>query len=276
MDYSATITDGLYSCVEIQANGTYNRHIATDAQSNSLETVPYPHQGFAQSCNDNKIGVLLTDNGDIIIIKNQKMICSKHNGHWTFSMHEYAISKLMSFLTEIPDEKRKNAATTIYRTLIDVSYSHGGACIAIAKDSKNPELLRMTYPTLLNEEDKNNVLKAIKGNKQKDLTKSEKAETRDSLIRINALKGFAGGYALYYELDAFLRRELIEMDGALVLGPKGEIHAVASIINPNGASVYSGARTTAAIRLSNHGLGIKVSQEGYIKFYENEEETLSI
>ena len=72
-DYSATISDGLYSCVEILANGQYKSHIATKSHEESLDTIPYPHQGFAQQCDNGKIGVLLTESGDIIIIKDKKI-----------------------------------------------------------------------------------------------------------------------------------------------------------------------------------------------------------
>ena len=276
-DYSATISDGLYSCVEIMANGQYKCHIATSSKEESLDTIPYPHQGFAQQCDNGKIGVLLTEAGDIIIIKDKTMICSKHNGHWTYNNHEYAIRKILDHLTDVPEEDRDKAAHTIYRTLIDVSYSHGGACIAIAEKPLKPELLRMAYPTLLNDSDKQIVSDAIEQDPSAlPLSAVELDSSPQSEFRLSALKGFAGNFTKYYNLDCFLRRELIEMDGALILGPQGEIHAVASIINPNGASVYSGGRTTAAIRLSKHGLGIKVSQDGYIKFYENGDETLSI
>lgn len=275
-DYSATISDGLYSCVEIQADGFYKQHIQTNAGGESLDTIPYPHQGFAQQCDKGKIGVVLTDVGDIIIIKDKKMICSKHNGHWTYNNHEYAIKKILSYLTSVPEAERDPAARTIYRTLIDVSYSHGGACIAITNDANNPTLLKMAYPTLLNESDKQLVKDSIGLDERNQLSDEELHNTPQSEFRLSALKGFVGDFTIYHKLDPFLRRELIEMDGALILGPSGEIHAVASIINPNGASAYSGGRTTAAIRLSIHGMGIKVSQDGYIKFYENGMETLSI
>lgn len=274
MNYSATISDGLFSCVEVFADGSFCAHIPSSQLHNELCTIPYPHQGFAFECQKGKVGILLTTEGDIIIIADQKMVCSKHNGHWTYNQFDIATQTIQAHLSCICEEKRLSAAQSILSTLIDVAYSHGGACLAISYDNPpNTALLRMTYPTLLNNEDRLLVEQAASISDGVPLQENEK-ETDP--FRMTVLQHLVGENRDFTVLNAYLRRELLEMDGALILGPDGIIHAVASIVNTNGASVMSGARTTAAIRLSKFGLAIKVSQDGYMKFYEKEKEILSI
>lgn len=273
-NYSATISDGLYSFVEIYANGYFCKHYPSSASDTSLYTVPYPHQGFAEACTDGKIGVLLTTEGDIILINEQKLFCSKHNGRWTYNLFENAIKLIENRLTHCPEGVRLQAAQEIFHTLIDVSYSHGGACIAIASsEPPDTDLLRMTYPTLLDDYERKTVEKSCISSSIPPLTDAEK-ETDP--FRMKVLRHLVGHERSFLQLNRYLRRELIEMDGALILGSDGKVHAVASIVNTNGASVMSGARTTAAMRLSEYGLAIKVSQDGYMKFYEKGQEILSI
>lgn len=273
-NYSATISDGLFSCVEVYADGSFDRHIPSNSLQNNLYTIPYPHKGFAQECCNGKVGILLTTEGDIIIISDQKMIYSKHNGRWTHNQFDLATCVLVEHLSAISENSRMDAAQSILSTLIDVSYSHGGACLAIAeKNPPDPDLLRMTYPMLLDKEDRLIVESAVSMSAAKALQPNEK-ET-DS-FRITVLRHLIGQNRIFHALNAYLRRELLEMDGSLILGSDGLIHAVASIVNTNGASVMSGARTTAAIRLSMFGLAIKVSQDGYMTFYKQGKEILTI
>lgn len=273
-NYSATISDGLFSCVEVYADGSFDRHIPSSSLQNELYTIPYPHKGFALECCNGKVGILLTTEGDIIIVSDQKMIYSKHNGRWTHNQFDIATSLLEEHLSAIYENSRLAAAQSILSTLIDVSYSHGGACLAIAdKNPPDPNLLRMTYPMLLDETDRLIVESAASESAEKKLQPNEK-ET-DS-FRITVLRQLIGQNRIFHSLNAYLRRELLEMDGSLILGSDGIIHAVASIVNTNGASVMSGARTTAAIRLSMFGLAIKVSQDGYMTFYKQGKEILTI
>lgn len=272
-NYSATISDGVFSYVEIYADGAYHRHIPSLPTENSLYAIPYPHQGFAQACDNGKIGVLLTTEGDIIIISKHRLAYSKHNGRWTYNMFELAeevIEKQLQHICEL--STRKAAAQMILQTLVDVSYSHGGACIAIANDKPLPtKLLRMTYPTLLCVDDRARVESDT--DESDPLTEDEK---KTDSFRLSVLNTLVGLDQPFHHLNSYLRRELVEMDGALILGADAKVYAVASIVNTNGASVLSGARTTAAVRLSQYGLAIKVSQDGYMTFYKNCEEILSI
>lgn len=265
-DYSATISDGQFSCILLSADGQYQQHIDTLlSDETKTKFVPYPHQGFSQLCIDGKIGILLTREGDILIIHHGCLQYTKHNGRWTRNQYDRAKKLLENCFS---GKDKDECAERVLQTLIDVAYSHGGACLAISdKCPPSVELLKMAYPTLLDEDNRKKV------EQSSELTDSEKQ--RDDQ-RMQALQQLIRQDRLFYKINAFLRRELIEMDGAIILDSSGKIYSVASIVNTNGAGVFSGARTTAAMRLSKYGIAIKVSQDGYMKFYKNEKEILQI
>jgi DNA integrity scanning protein DisA with diadenylate cyclase activity len=67
----------------------------------------------------------------------------------------------------------------------------------------------------------------------------------------------------FQELDRRLRRELAAIDGATVIRSDGTILAVGAILRIPGGSL-GGGRRAAAQELGKLGLGIKVSQDGGI------------
>lgn len=101
---------------------------------------------------------------------------------------------------------------------------------------------------------KNAGLKPIKKEeKQKRLLKRKVV---DALVN---RKGFL-------EIDRKLRAELIAMDGACILDLSGNVCAVGAIIqNDSGSS--GGGRSAAAKKLSNFGIAIKISSDGYIELF---------
>lgn len=100
----------------------------------------------------------------------------------------------------------------------------------------------------------------------------EKRAALKNLIRHNDgvnLKSF-------YELDRHLRRELLELDGAMVFSKSGLIHVIGTIIKLDGSGSDGGGRTAAAMQLSRFGLAIKISQDGYVQLFKNEVKILEI
>ena len=60
-----------------------------------------------------------------------------------------------------------------------------------------------------------------------------------------------------------LRAELLSIDGATLVFDDGSVFAVGAILKiPGGSS--SGGRKAAALTLAEHGIGIKVSNDGHI------------
>jgi hypothetical protein len=68
-----------------------------------------------------------------------------------------------------------------------------------------------------------------------------------------------------------VRKELLGLDGALVLYPNGAVYAAGAILNLGDVHLGTeGGRSAAAKTLSNYGLGIKISEDGMISGYKKE------
>ena len=254
-DYSATINDGIYSAVELFADGSFKEHFTIGVSgSEQLPSIPYPFSGFAARCCKEKIGVILTDTGDILIINNKKLCYTKHNGNWLCGMADKVIDQIKQEV----NLKSREQAEIIYQAIVDVSYSRGGACIGIINDSELPPPLMETIKAgLLSVDQPSGKLLALKtmistGTEQHVRPKS------------------------FFELERALRRELLELDGAMVLSNNGDIHVIGTIIKLEGSGSDGGGRTAAAKQLSEYGLAIKVSQDGYVQIFKNREPILEI
>lgn len=254
-DYSATINDGIYSAVELFADGTFKAHltICNDIKK-KLPSIPYPFGGFADLCTDDKIGVLLTASGDILIINDKKLCYTKHNGRWVKCMSDKIIEQIQQ---ELGLDNSDNVEA-IYQAVVDVSYSRGGACIGIVKDDQLPQKLRdMIEAGLLEENVEDQKRCAIK-----------------NMISVSAKAGCR--QQNFFELDRALRRELLELDGAMVLSSSGLIHVIGTIIKLDGSGSDGGGRTAAAMQLSEYGIAIKISQDGYVQLYKDREAIMEI
>ena len=67
----------------------------------------------------------------------------------------------------------------------------------------------------------------------------------------------------FAQIPRKLRAELLSIDGATLIFDDGSVFAVGAILKiPGGSS--SGGRKAAAMTLAEHGIGIKVSNDGHI------------
>ncbi len=254
-DYSATINDGLYSAVELYTDGFFKEHLTIhNSTEEQIPSIPYPFNGFANLCTKSKIGILLTETGDILIINDQKLCYTKHNGNWLCNMSEKAIQEIDRELPGITTQQ----AEVIYQAVVDVSYSRGGACIGIVNEDDLPEKLN----------------EMIKAGLLISTEPSEKLCALRNMVSVQTEQGIR--QKSFFELDRALRRELLELDGAMVLSSSGYIHAIGTIIKLDGSGSDGGGRTAAAKQLSCYGLAIKVSQDGYVKLYRNQNAILEI
>ena len=67
-------------------------------------------------------------------------------------------------------------------------------------------------------------------------------------------------------LDRKLRSELLGLDGACIIGCNGEVQAFGAIIRNKSGSL-GGGRGAAARKLSEYGMAVKISTDGYIELY---------
>lgn len=80
----------------------------------------------------------------------------------------------------------------------------------------------------------------------------------------------------FFNLDRKLRCELIALDGACIIDSQdGTVYSFGAIIQNDSGSA-TGGRSAAAKKLSQYGAAIKISTDGYIDIFINEELVYSI
>ena len=280
-EFSATITDGITSIVELDIYGNfigYNSVIDKNIIEGCTLINCLPIR-FAQIISkhvlENKIGVFLLSNGDIIIAKNQTIELVKRNGKWSnFNFRSFLNAMSLYETTSKIDD---NLLKEVFSTSLDVSFAHSGGIIAIVdkwEDLKNVHNESILSPAdnLRNGMDDFNLTKEMPN--EKDYNIKKRLKKRQFLMRLTSENNSETSKqysANFCNLDRRLRAELVGLDGATIINKFGDIIAFGAIIeNEKGSS--GGGRGAAAKKLSNFkGLAIKISTDGYIEVYINGE-----
>lgn len=285
-DYAATLSDCIHSVIELDKECNFSRYLSiTDGGAVSgyelSHFLPYRFAGVIQQyVEGDAVGVFLLNNGDIVLAKNQSVQFIKRNLKWVNM--SYDVFANVVFAKYKKGNVPKELLEQVYASTLDVSFSHTGGIISVIKDIKHLtnipktesvigkpiELLPILNPcdNLINHytlDELNQVLDDL--HKELGIKPVKKEEKKKRLLKrkvVDALVDQKG----FIEIDRKLRAELIAMDGACILDLKGRVCAVGAIIqNDSGSS--GGGRSAAAKKLSNYGLAIKVSTDGYIELF---------
>ncbi len=262
-DSSAVFTDGIFSGILLDKNGKLLSFLTrnTPAPINTKNQdmfVPFQFVDIAQHCNGNTIGIIVLTNGEIMLIKNRAVCFAKRGSKWvSFDWERVYINLRPYFLlgTDKDEESIRNKIKDIYCTLLDVSFSHTGGCLAIViPDIGTDEISKII---------KDRFDLSITGNLPEGVSdeSKEKIEVLKYLLvdNNNTIRSF-------FDIEKPLRKEILSLDGATVVSLDGSFYCAGSIVAvPGGSS--SGGRAAAAKRLAQIGVGIKVSEDGYIEAF---------
>lgn len=242
-DFGKILTNSIDSLLYLDCNCNLMSHGDMDDIKNSdLKDCYYPlrFKRFANLSKEQQLLVfVLTRDGEILIFQKGSLIFSKRRGKWTYYIHNILIKQMGRI-------RDKDLKKSVYSTILDASFSKGGACIALVRD------LTGIY-------DKKNFV----GNDPNSPFKS-KCCHRLILGAEGALK--------FNELSRILRLELVSMDGAVILKSDGTVIAVGAIINIKDGNNSEGGRTAASKGLAKRGIAIKVSNDGYIRAFKKHKE----
>lgn len=264
-DYSATLTDCIHSVIELDEQGKLIRYNSLSQDgvkySNDHGIRPYRFSLVLDNfVTQDKVGVFLLINGDIIISKNRQVRFVKRNLKWLNMSYEAFINAIGSFTAS------KAVVREVYASMLDVSFSHTGGIIAIVNDLEQLRSANILSPS----DDIKNT-----GDIPKQLGSSVTSHDLEKrLLKRRSIHALIN-HNSFCELDRKLRAELIAMDGACIISPEGEMLAVGAIIqNESGSS--GGGRGAACKRLSKYGVAIKISTDGYIEMFKSEELIYSV
>ena len=101
----------------------------------------------------------------------------------------------------------------------------------------------------------------------------EKEFYNKKIEKLDILKKIANNN--FYSLDERLLLELSSMDGAIIIDSNGKILAISSIVDLKKRG-EGGGRSAAAKTLSEYGIAIKISEDGYVEMYYEEKIIYSI
>ena len=273
-DAAAVLTDCIHSVFELDRNCNLLRHISV-SEGNRLEFCDLDYRiplRFTQIIQNHvkgkKIGIFLLSNGDLVLAKNGEMRFVKRNLQWlnlSYDAFEYAMGP---FTKKYPVQEDK-LIRSVFASVLDVSFSHTGGIIAVVNTAEDED---SSFDwSILNEFD-NLRKEEIKSKSQEDAThkkleedQKELEDNQKRLLKKTVLKKLVND-KLFWEIDRKLRSELISLDGACILNCNGEVLSFGAIIqNDSGSS--GGGRGAAAKKLSQYGMAVKISTDGYIEVY---------
>lgn len=287
-DSSAVLSDCIHSVLELDRNcNLIGYHSVTE----NLETLPscelseYIPIRFIQTVQQfiplktnesgsDKVGVFLLSNGDILLVKNGTTRFVKRNLQWLNLSEPAFINSLNSneqyfpINDYVPSEMEK-ILRSVYASVLDVSFSHTGGIIAIIdpkyiNDLMTSKILCPFDNLQISDEDATSLGESLQFPEQLEAKKVR----RKLLKRLIQCDHF-------YTVDRKLRNELIALDGACIIDYNGTVYSFGAIIQNDSGSA-TGGRSSAAKKLSDYGIAIKISTDGYIDVYINSELVYSI
>ncbi len=281
-DSSAVLSDCIHSVMEIDKNCNLINYLSVTKNVAQIEAcelnnnVPlrflHTVQRFVPeksgSIGSDKVGIFLLNNGDILIVKNGATKFVKRNLRW-LSMNNTSFIASLGFDKQETDKNFENLLANIYASVLDVSFSHSGGLIAIVEPIKISELINKN---VLNPYNNLRVAKkiALQESSSRGFDKPKKEQKIRRKLLTKLLKN-----TTFSDTDRKLRGELIALDGACIVGTDGKIYACGAIIqNDSGSS--TGGRSSAAKKLSQYGVAIKISTDGYIEVYKENSLVYSI
>lgn len=285
-DYAATLSDCIHSVIELDKNCNFSRYLSvTDGgivSEYSLNSfLPYRFANVIQKyVKGDAVGVFLLNNGDIVLSKNQSVQFIKRNLKWLNMSYKVFKDIILAKFKRatVPEDLLEQ----VYASTLDVSFSHTGGIISVIR--KLDHLIavpkadeQVTKPTkalpILNPCDNllykkpldviSSKMDEVQKNAGMKPLRSEEKQKR--LLKREIVDALVCGRK-FIKIDRKLRADLIAMDGACILDTKGNICAVGAIIqNDSGSS--GGGRSAAAKKISNYGLAVKISTDGYIELF---------
>ena len=272
-DFFSVLSNGIQSCIEVDKEGYVLGHILLEKLRFVPTISPYDYIGVAKYCNDKRVGVILLDDGEILLFKNHELMYCKKSGVWGSYCHDEIIQLLSNRTTHTIKEIRKQ----IYFTALDCSFAGTGGCLAyLNKDEIENALTHIDINDIMDE-------KYFEIKKQQLIDESRKLYNMGKPVPISedisyeqyisekrisksaCLKGCIQDKK-FHELNRKFREEIVGVDGATIIDHDGTIVAVGAIVRIEAGS-SGGGRLAATKTLAKYGVAIKVSADGMMQAY---------
>lgn len=266
-DYIKVLTSGYDTLLVCNASGGIVAYDEMETPEERDAISVYAPQTFLPIANwtsRRRYAFCLNRSGDILIFQNRQLFFAKRRGKWLHFSHQAYLAELGH---NSADSCGRTAIEALYLSLLDVSFRRKGACIGFfRKNAVTPWMInerrnQRVSPKLSEAE----LIRISQDNLHRYLY--EIVNDRDILASQSSAKTRLLNAALpdlrFSQIPRKLRAELLSIDGATLVFDDDTLFAVGAILKiPGGSS--SGARKAAAMTLAEHGIGIKVSNDGQI------------
>lgn len=244
-EFAKALTDGVDTWWRIAAVGGVISFESSDAATKLSAPAdgffPERYRPIALRTGGNAVAIALNRNGEILVFAGQVLRFAMRRGAWFNFAHD-SVVKQMSPGGAGSAKLRK----AVYASCLDVSFSRTGGCIGLLRTR---DLAAFRERRIVADTDRI-------GN-----SANPKAQAAATLV---AGREFS-------ELPRSIRKELLALDGAVVLEPNGHVYTAGAILKLANVNLGThGGRSAAAKTLQNYGLGIKISEDGMISGYKKE------
>ena len=274
-DASALLTDGITSYIEIgnkleyKVVETKGKQSIDTGEGNKTKVVfaPFRFMDFAAVCDKNKIGIVMTIHGELLVFVDYALTFTRRVNKWTLydynifneTLFKHSAIEIEEHRSEEEEDKKKQEEEgyikEIYLTCLDVAFARTGGTLAIVRDEGNL----------------NNILRLIEeGDIFSEYMGGEDRSILDTRIKENVVVKNKS----FFELNRKARQELLAIDGVTILN-RYQFVTTGAILESRRrkqTSSHGGARARITRNLSGNklcGLAIKVSADGYIECYAN-------
>lgn len=240
-DFLKVLSNGQDTLMVVNANGRLVRHATLTQPTSSGELMsPVRLAGLAQWTREDpeRAAITLNRNGEILAFKQGALLFARRRGDWRYFPHESVIARFVK--RGMANNSSANLRREIYRTALDAAFTRSGACIGVMQ----AHLTNQGIAALVDSQDQ--------------------FSHGDRGLKASALAELIGDLK-FQSLDRRLRLELVSVDGATILGHDGTVLAVGAILKIGAGSAGGGGCEAASRALAKYGLGIKVSNDGYIR-----------
>lgn len=240
-DFFAPLSNGVDSGVLVSAQGALLEYVDFAINSTDANTfAPARFISVANCASEHKLCLTLTNNGEVLIFKDQKLFFSKRNGEWNYYNDDSTLKTMPGASIEV-----KKA---MYETILDVSFARTGGCLVAIPYANRKDLIQDD------------------GNSDESVVKRADLLANPTSIKSRVVSRLIQGRR-FQDLSRAMRKELVGIDGATIIQYQGEILAVGAIVKISGGSV-GGGRLAATRTLAPFGTAIKISADGMVEAFK--------
>jgi hypothetical protein len=241
------LSDGYQTAYVVDESGRLIEFLGLPRTPKKESWVPDWASGMATVAEKrDALGIALTRHGDILVMHKGAMTFTYRRGQWHYWQHSHLVD-LMHNATraqKTPATLKKKVAKRLFQIALDISFRRTGGLLVLMKN-------------------KAKVTRLVSG---PDRMWDAKRGAPDAAM------DWCLGDGSIQDTHRSVLADIVSLDGALVVGNRGQVLSYAAIIEParrTRSRASEGSRTRAAIAASRYGMAVKVSSDGDITAYVN-------